>query len=137
MAKRDNPDVEAYLRKSDQAFQEMETLKANNLFAGAVVRGYYAIFNAACAMLSSIGLTFSKHSAVIAFFGKEFVKSRKVHPDFHLILREAYELRRDAEYDIYSEIDEAAVKIMQGFATKFREMAKTYLSETAGQAEKS
>jgi uncharacterized protein (UPF0332 family) len=78
-------------------------------------------------MLSSIGLTYSKHSAVISFFGKEFVKSGKVGPEFHTILREAFELRRDAEYDIYCEIDEIAAKVIQEFATNFLNMAKAYL----------
>ena len=127
MGEVENPDIKAYLQKADEAFREMEILRANNLFAGAVIRGYYAIFNAACAMLSSIGLTYSKHSAVISFFGKEFVKSGKVNPEFHAILREAFELRRDAEYDIYSEIDEIAAKVIHEFATNFLNMAKEYL----------
>ncbi len=125
----ENPDVKAYLLKADEAFREMQTLKANGLFAGAVIRGYYAIFNAACAMLSSIGLSYSKHSAVISYFGKEFVKSGKVDAEYHTILREAFELRRDAEYDIYSEIDEIAANVIQEFATNFLEMAKEYLRE--------
>jgi len=129
MVEIENPDIKAYLLKADEAFREMETLKANGLFAGAVIRGYYAIFNAACAMLSSINLTYSKHSAVISFFGKEFVKSGKVDPEFHTILREAFELRRDAEYDIYSEIDEIAAKVILEFATNFINMAKEYLKE--------
>jgi uncharacterized protein (UPF0332 family) len=34
------------------------------------------MFYCAEALLFSIGLSFSKHSAVISFFGKEFVKTK-------------------------------------------------------------
>ena len=40
----------------------------------ATSRAYYAMFYVAEALLLGEGLTFSKHSAVIAAFGKSFVK---------------------------------------------------------------
>lgn len=47
----------------------------------AVSRAYYAMFCAAEAALPGKGLSFSKHSAVIAAFGLHFVKPGIVRQD--------------------------------------------------------
>lgn len=64
----------------------------------AVSRAYYAMFYVAQAFLEGLGLSFSKHSAVISAFGREFARAGKVPAEFHRLLLEAQELRNDADY---------------------------------------
>lgn len=59
---------------------------------------YYAMFYIAEAFLEGEGLSFSKHSAVIAAFGREFAKPQAVKAEFHRFLIEAQELRTTGDY---------------------------------------
>jgi len=58
----------------------------------------YAMFYVAEALLLSRGLAFSKHSAVIAAFGKEFAKEGVLPAELHAHLREASDARNVADY---------------------------------------
>lgn len=51
----------------------------------AAARAYYAMFYIAEAFLEGDGLSFSKHSAVIAAFGREFAHPERVPVEFHLV----------------------------------------------------
>jgi uncharacterized protein (UPF0332 family) len=64
----------------------------------AAARAYYAMFYAAEAFLEGKGLSFSKHSAVISAFGREFVHSGKVPADYHRYLIEGQGLRHLGDY---------------------------------------
>lgn len=57
-------------------------------------RSYYAMFYATQALLLSRELSFSKHSAVIAAFGREFAKQGTVPIELHRYLIEAQEDRK-------------------------------------------
>jgi len=66
----------------------------------AVSRAYYAMFYIAEAFLEGQGMSFSKHSAVIAAFGQHFAQTGKVPPEFHRFLLEAFELRHKGDYGL-------------------------------------
>jgi len=55
------------------------------------------MFYVAEAFLEGQGLSFSKHSAVISAFGREFVKLGKVPADYHQWLIKAQELRNTGD----------------------------------------
>lgn len=68
-------------------------------YAGyAAARAYYAMFYVAEAFLEGIDLSFSKHSAVIAAFGKHIVRSGQVPQGFHRYLLEGYDVRQAGDY---------------------------------------
>ncbi|GEM_PF-737024 len=64
----------------------------------AASRAYYAMFYVAEALLEGEGMAFSKHSAVIAAFGRHFARTGKVPVEFHRYLIEASELRHAGDY---------------------------------------
>lgn len=64
----------------------------------AAARAYYAMFYTAEAFLEGEGMSFSKHSAVIAAFGREFVNKGKVPAMYHKYLIEAQGLRHLGDY---------------------------------------
>lgn len=86
------------LLKSQKSLQASKLLLSNDYPDYAVSRAYYAMFYIAEAFLEGEGLTFSKHSAVIAAFGREFAKPQRVSPEFHRFLIEAQELRTTSDY---------------------------------------
>lgn len=72
----------------------------------AASRAYYAMFYVAQAFLEGEELAFSKHSAVIAAFGREFAHTGKVPTEFHRFLLEAQELRHVSDYGPRHVVDE-------------------------------
>ena len=86
------------------------------------------MFYLAEAMLWGEGLSFSKHSAVIAAFGQRFAKTDTALQDFHHYLIEGQHSRNTGDYDIGPGLseDEAAEQIQR--AEKFVALAKSRLS---------
>ena len=81
-----------------------ESISAARLLLGggypdySASRAYYAMFYIAEAFLEGEEMAFSKHSAVIAAFGREFAHQGKVPVEFHRFLLDAQELRHDGDY---------------------------------------
>jgi len=83
------------------------------------------------AFLEGEGLSFNKHSAVIAAFGKHFAQSGRVPTEFHRYLIEAQALRQSGDYgerNIVS-IEQADEQINR--ASRFLELAQSLLGAHA------
>lgn len=92
------------LLKAKQSLEAAQLLLSNNYPDFATSRAYYSMFYIAEAFLAGEGLAFSKHSAVIAAFGREFAKTRRVPPEFHRFLIEAQELRTTGDYGQFNAV---------------------------------
>lgn len=79
----------------------------------AAARAYYAMFYIAEAFLEGDGLSFSRHSAVIAAFGRVFAKPKRVPVEFHRYLIEAQAVRHSGDYGERQAVnfDQAQVQI--------------------------
>lgn len=64
----------------------------------AASRAYYAMFYVVQAFLDTEGLTFSKHSAVISAFGRDFANTNRVPRELHSWIIEAASWRHTADY---------------------------------------
>ena len=93
----------------------------------AVSRAYYAMFYAATAMLFSKNLSFKRHSAVIAAFGREFAKYSSTWQEHHQHLIKAESLRTEGDYDLYAHVEPDEVEMSLRQAT-FIKAAEDYLS---------
>lgn len=70
-----NPEVKALLEKARRSQRVAAKLFKDGDVDFAASRAYYSLFYTAEALLLSRGLSFLSHSAVIANFGKEFIKA--------------------------------------------------------------
>ena len=82
------------------------------------------MFYIAEAFLEGDGLSFSRHSAVIAAFGREFAKRGRVPVEFHRYLIEAQAVRHSGDYGERQAVnfDQAQVQIER--AENFLELAQ-------------
>lgn len=94
----------------------------------SATQSYYTIFYLAQAMLFTKELTFSKHSAVIAAYGKEFAKTNLLDPKFHRYMLQAQKLRQIGHYGEDGEVvtEEQALEAFQ-WAEEFIQAVKNYL----------
>jgi len=93
-----SPGVPDLLEKAERSVSAAEGLLADGFPDFAAARSYYAMFYATEALLLSRDQSFSKHSAVIAAFGREFVKPGLLPQSLHRDLLEAYDLRNLGDY---------------------------------------
>ena len=121
--------IRRYFLKAHQILEEQKALFDQGFFSGSVSRGYYTIFNLACAILLTKGKEYSSHQAVIASFGKEFVKENEIDAKYHQMLIELFTLRQTADYDIEKVIDKNTAQLVLRLTHEFSKMTKEYLFE--------
>ncbi|MEB3225553.1 MAG: HEPN domain-containing protein [Synechococcus sp.] len=97
------------IQKAQKSLDAAKELKALGYYDFAISRAYYSMFYIASAFLESQELNFSKHSAVIAAFGKHFAKTQIVNPKYHRYLIDAQKARSQADYNTSIEFSEAEV----------------------------
>jgi len=108
-----------------------ELLNAQGYEVIAASRAYYALFYVAIALLESRGLAYSKHSAVVAAYGKEFAKTRRLDPKFHQYLRSAFALRQKTDYTPEPACTRNDASEVISWAREFIDAATSYLGPLA------
>jgi uncharacterized protein (UPF0332 family) len=92
------PEQLELIQKSRQSIIAARLLLDNGFPGYAAARAYYAMFYIAEAFLDGEGMSFSKHSAVIGAFGREFARTGRVPAEFHRFLIDAQDLRNSGDY---------------------------------------
>jgi len=122
------PEQQALLRLAGESLAAGRLLLEQGYARFAASRAYYAMFYAAQALLLQHELSFSKHSAVIATFGKEFTKTGRLPTELHRYMIEAEDLRHDGDYDPMTHIEPAAVQEQLTHANVFLDAATRFLA---------
>lgn len=89
----------------------------------AASRAYYAMFYVAEAFLEGEGLSFSRHSAVIAAFGQNFARSGRVPAEYHRHLIQAQALRHAGDYGQMHSVTREQAQMQIEIAAKFIALA--------------
>ena len=92
-------DQRALLIKAAASLEAARSLHRDGFNGFAAARAYYAMFYVPQAFLEGEGLSFSKHSEVIGAFGLHFAKTGRLPSDLHRYLRDAQDVRLEADYD--------------------------------------
>jgi len=87
------------LNKAKELLHQSEILLKNCSYDGSINRSYYAIFNAIRSMLALINLDSPKHSGVISFFDRYFVKTEIIDKFFSQVVHTAFETRQVTDYE--------------------------------------
>ena len=86
------------LKRAKEHLKSAGDLLAADDFADSVSRSYYAVFQAARALLAVEGLESRKHSGVVSLFNRHFVKPGRVEKQIGAILKDAWRQREIADY---------------------------------------
>ena len=124
-------DQEELIEKAQRSVAAAGILLEEGYPGFAVSRAYYAMFYIAEAFLEGEGLAFSKHSATIAAFGKQFIKTGQIPKEFHRYLIEAMEARHEGDYVSREVIAEDRAKQIVGHAEEFIGLARQMMAGNA------
>ena len=122
------PGVTDLLEKAELSLAAAEGLLADGFPDFSAARSYYAMFYAVEALLLAQDESFSKHSAVIAAFGREFVKTGRLPQSLHKNLLAAYDLRNLGDYGAPRAVDAAAASLTLENARTFCAAIKDFLA---------
>jgi uncharacterized protein (UPF0332 family) len=101
------------LEKAHESLEVAESLLEEGHFGFSASRSYYAMFYATEAVLLHKDLQFSKHSAVLSAFNKEFVKEGIFSASLYKSLQKGYDLRQEGDYGLIPVEEEEAKKVMK------------------------
>ena len=95
-------------------------------------RIYYGMFYAVLALLIYEPYSSSKHSGVLSYFNKRFVKGGLFSESMGRSLNKAFELRQRGDYREYFELTRDQVEPLLDKAAEFVASVRTYLYENVG-----
>ncbi len=122
-----NSEEREILDLAAQNIQAAELIARQGYYGIAASRGYYAMFYIAEALLLRRGLHFSKHSAVIAAYGKEFSRTGDLDPKFHEYLIKSQAVRLTGDYDYTETVTEGSANQILLWADEFLAAAQDFL----------
>lgn len=88
---------------------------------------YYAIFTAVRAVLANDKVDFSKHSGVIAYFQKEYIKTGIFDVKYSKYLQNAFQIRNSCDYDDFFIASKQDAEEQYNRASEFYEGIQNYL----------
>ncbi len=123
------PEVEGFLSKAEQSISAAKVLLRESDYGFAASRAYYGMFYVAEALLLSRELSYSSHSAVLAAFGREFVKSGLFDPKWHQAFQGAFQVRQVGDYEPLEHVSEATARRILEEAEGFVQAVRSFLAK--------
>jgi len=124
-------DLSAYrIERAESDLEDAELLFANGKFNTSAARAYYAIFNSLRAVLAIESVDFKKHSGVISYFQKQYIKTGIFESEISDFVRDAFAVRNDSDYEDYYSVSNEDARIQIDNAVKVINAVKKFLYET-------
>ena len=92
-------------------------------------RAYYCMFYAILALLIDEPFASSKHSGVLSYFNRRFIRESIFPEEIGRSINRAFELRQQGDYRENVELTREQVTPLIEAATTFLEIVKAYMSE--------
>ena len=130
--------AEYRLRQAKESIEEARYLLSGEKSLRSVAnRIYYGMFYAVLALMIYESYTSSKHSGVLAYFNKRFVKGGIFSESLGRVLNKAFELRQRGDYREYFELSKDQVEPLLDEAEQFVAAIRKYLDESTGCSDRS
>ena len=102
-------------------------LLLNDSCEGSINRSYYAMFTAIRALLAEKEIELRKHSAVIGYFRKNYVKTGIFDEKFSDYIGKAFVMRNDCDYADFFFASFQDAETQYNHAVEFYEAVKNFL----------
>ena len=96
--------VDLKLSKAERAYKDMCANYDLHMYCTAANRLYYCLFYACSALLVCDGHEAHTHSGNITLIGLNYVKPGIISSEFGKLLRAAFKLRQESDYDDYYDV---------------------------------
>ena len=115
------------LEQSKQCLKSSKVLYDIEDYKGSANRSYYAIFHAIRSVLALEAVDFKRHSAVISYFRKNYIKTGIFKVELSDIISEAFDIRSDSDYNDFYIVCKNDIFIQIENATYFYDEIEKYI----------
>jgi uncharacterized protein (UPF0332 family) len=118
-----------YIENAHEMLEVARLNLSNDYYGSACNRSYYAIFYAASALLFAKGKSFGKHSAVLAAFRQQFIKTGEFDVHWSRKYERIMSHRHSSDYDIFTSFEKEQAVADLVDAEEFVQEATQWLYE--------
>lgn len=119
--------VKYRLDSAEEKLTASKLLLENGHYKDSISRSYYTIFSAIRALLANDGVDFSKHTGVISYFNKEYIKTGIFGVKFSKYLQSAFQTRNSSDYDDFYIATREQAEEQYQHAVELHTVIKDYL----------
>jgi uncharacterized protein (UPF0332 family) len=120
------------LKQAEESIDEAAFLLQGKKSPRAVInRAYYGMFYAVLALLIFEPYASSKHSGVLGYFNRRFVKTGIFPEELGRVINKAFDLRQRGDYREYEELSYELVRPFVDQSRTFVQALKDYLEKGA------
>lgn len=98
-------------------------------YRNSINRSYYAIFSAMRAILAKRDVDFSKHSGVISYFRREYIKTGIFDKKYSDYIRDAFDGRNASDYGDFVAVTKEEATEQYDHAVELTEAIRRYLGK--------
>lgn len=114
-------------RRAKEELENAQVVLSEGRYNLALNRSYYSIFHGIRSVNILAGFDSSKHSGVIAYFNRFYVKTEIFPKLASKIIRDAYALREQADYEDFFFASKKDAELQVKNAEIFLEMVEEYM----------
>jgi uncharacterized protein (UPF0332 family) len=92
--------IKLRLEQADKTYDDAAHLIADSRYEAALNRIYYGMFYTVLALALKYGFKTSKHTQLLGWFNREFIKPGLIDVKFNKIVKDAFEKQNEADYEI-------------------------------------
>ena len=115
------------LERSKQSLEAARASKDNDDWFTTNNRVYYSIFHSIRAVLALEKIDFKKHSAVIAYFNKNYILTNIFDKSYGKVVNNAFEIRQKSDYEDFYVVDKVKTENLLKNVEKFLADIEKYL----------
>jgi len=116
------------MKQAEESLEEAKFLLSGNKSPRSVInRVYYAMFYSVPALLIYEQYSSSKHSGVLSYFNRRFIKEGIFEKELGRFLNQAFELRQQEDYREYTTLNLEQISPYIEKAESFIKAVKEYL----------
>ena len=115
------------LEQAERCLQSAKTLLSDEDYKGAANRSYYCVFHCMRSVMALESVDFKSHSAVISYFRKEYIKTKKLNLQLSDMLTDLFQIRNESDYDDFYILSKSEVEEQIRNAEYFFEQIRVYL----------
>ena len=124
---KEDMDISELMQKAKESFEAAKSLYRDGFYGFSAGRSYYSMFYVVEALLLTKNLSFSKHSAVIGAFGKEFVKTKIIPKKLREYIVSAFDIRQLGDYGAPGSVSTGKAQSLIEETEEFIETIEEYL----------
>jgi uncharacterized protein (UPF0332 family) len=121
------------IKQAEESLEEARFLLSGNKSPRSIInRAYYAMFYAVLALFIYEPYSSSKHSGVLSYFNKHFIKGGIFNKDLGRSINKAFELRQRGDYREFMNLSLEQIEPFIEEAESFINAVKEYLIKHKG-----